>query len=532
MALLVMGIYLPRQDTDPRPALARRLGVPEDELLVVETVRVSLDSRHRKPRIVVNLRVELRGDEEALLAGKPSGVRRFTERDAQRAGKGTIGERRRRWRCSVRPLVVGAGPAGLFAALKLAEAGGEPLLLERGDPVERRKGRVAAYWRTGELDPECNVMFGEGGAGAFSDGKLHTRLRDGRVGYVLQRLADLGADPAILRQAHPHLGTDGLRRILVAMRQRLEALGVQLRFRTCVRSLLRDEGRCLGVELADGSFLRGGPVVLATGHSARDSLQAQLDAGMQAETRPMAVGLRIEHPRTLIAQGLHGEHARSHAGASYRMAWGSSARRGAYTFCMCPGGLVIPVSNHQGRVVLNGMSFSKRGSRWSNAAIVVPVTPEDYPGDGPMAGFRYQDSLERRAWDVAGGRYRAPAQRASDFLAGRASRDLPRVSHPLGAEACDLRQVLPAPLLPELAAALMAFDKKIPGYAGPQAVLLAPESRTTCPLRLLRQADRSACGLEGAYPVGEGAGWAGGIVSAAVDGVKTAEAIIARYAEE
>lgn len=502
-------------------------------MLQATLVRLSLDARARPPVLLANVRVELEVELEAkLLTSGAHGVRTFSSRDEQRSAlPGSWAIQARSWPREVRPIVVGAGPAGLFAAMRLAEAGARPLLLERGQPVEERRGQVAHYWARGELDPESNVVYGEGGAGTFSDGKLHTRIKDGRVGYVLSRLVEAGADPSILVDAHPHIGTDRLRAVLVRFRQALLGFGAELRFGARVSELLVDADRCVGVRLATGEAIEGYPVVLATGQAAEDSARAFLAAGLVGQTRPFALGARIEHPRELVDRARHGSSFERLPAASYRLvAPDQRGARQAYTFCMCPGGLVIPASERHGHVVVNGMSTSQRASRWSNAAIVVPVHQADYGSDDPLAGFRYRDAIEQRAWDLVGGSFAAPAQRVTDLLAGRASTDLPKTSYSRGVVPTHLAELLPDPVLKAIVTALRAFEKDIPGFAGSEAVLLAPETRTASPVRFIRDERRRAVGLRGVYPVGEGMGWGGGIVSAAVDGVRSAEAVEAASA--
>ena len=584
MSLLVANIHWPGPDGDPTPALRARLGLPSGASLQFSLVKRSVDGRRRPPVWLANYRVELEPAalEAQVLRAPPHGVRAYSSRDHERfdkedaltpgqrstahaddlqtaapladavAGPGapalagdvhpapdlTAGReaptRPRAWPAGVRPIVVGAGPAGLFAALRFGEAGIPAVLLERGGPVEERHHAVRAFWRHAELDLDTNVVFGEGGAGAFSDGKIYTRRRDGELGWIFRRLVDFGADPEILEEGWAHLGTDRIRAILPRMRARLIELGVEVRFHAAVHSLLVEDGRCAGVQLASGEQLRGGPVLMATGHSARGVWSAMLDAGAAAEQRPIHIGARIEHPQQLIDHARYGAARGALPPASYRLTSHPPARRGrpaaraAHTFCMCPGGTVVGATNEPGRVVVNGMSYSKRQAWWANSAVIVEVRPEDYPGTDPLAGARYQDAIEQRAFVAGGGGFRAPAQRVADLLAGRASVDLPRTSYTLGVTPSDLREVLPAPLIEGLIAAVRHFDKQIPGFAGDDGVLIAPETRTTAPLRFLRDAQLESPTLPGLMPVGEGAGYAGGIVSAALDGDRAARSAIAR----
>jgi uncharacterized FAD-dependent dehydrogenase len=432
------------------------------------------------------------------------------------------------WPADLRPIVVGAGPAGLFAALWLAESGVPVTLLERGAPVEERVPAVNGFWRgKRDLDPESNLIFGEGGSGTFSDGKIYTRRRDGELGFIFRRLVDFGADEGTLKESWAHLGTDRIRAILPPFRARLRELGCQVRFHSTVTGLQVEHGRCVGVRLADGTTIEGGPVLMAVGHSARDSVQCMLDAGAAAVPREIAVGCRIEHPQTLIDEGRY-KHARGDLPpASYRMAHNPDVGRKAHTFCMCPGGMVVPASNHPDRVVVNGMSFAARRAMWANSAVIVEVHPEDYGADDPMAGFRWQDAIEKRCFDVAGD-YRAPAQRVSDLLAGVPSTDLPRSSFPMGLVPVDLRAVLPDFVVDGMIEAIREFDRDIPGFAGSDAVLIAPETRTTSPIRFERDDRGESTSLPGLFPVGEGAGYAGGIISSALDGMRAARSITER----
>lgn len=538
MSLLVANVRWPGEAGDARPLIAERLGVAPEQIVGFTLLKRSVDGRRRPPVWLANYRVELREGEEALLLRPPHGVRAFSERDAQRysdAAPEVVAPARVSWPSGVRPIVIGAGPAGLFAALALGEAGAPAILLERGGPVEQRHHDVRRFWRHRELDPESNVVFGEGGAGAFSDGKIYTRRRDGELGWVFQRLVDMGADPQILEEGWAHLGTDRIRELLPRLRARLGELGVEVRFHARVDALLVEPGapgriaRAVGVRLGSGEELRGGPVIVAAGHSARDVWSWMLEAGAQAEPRPIHIGARIEHPQRLIDRGLYGELRGDLPPASYRLTSHPRGARPAHTFCMCPGGTVVAATNHPARVVVNGMSYSGRRAFYANSAVIVEVHPEDYPGADPLAGMRYQDAIEARSFALGGGDYTAPAQRVVDLLARRESVEVPRTSYTMGVKPADLREVLPAPIIEGMIAAIRHFDRQIAGFAGEEGVLIAPETRTTAPLRFARGPDGCSPTVADLLPVGEGAGYAGGIVSAALDGYRAANAIIARH---
>ena len=559
MPLLVANVPLPVEHPSTEQlseAVAARLSVPASRLDELEIVKRALDGRPRPPVWRMNVRVALASGEAEVLARGIAGVRAFTDRDeARRTGSFPLPDVVR-W--SSRPIVVGAGPAGIFAALRLGEAGAPAILLERGQAVEQRVPAVNGFWRGGAIDPDNNILFGEGGAGTFSDGKIYTRRRDGELGYVFKALVEAGADPGILQESWAHLGTDKVRAILPALRQRILDLGVEIRFGAVVEGFLVKDGACTGVRLRGGEELHGGPVIVAAGHSARDVMRALLDAGAAAEVRPIAVGARIEHPQAVIDAARYPKGRGELPPASYRLAdtptpapepkatkrgdrageTVSSDTRAAYTFCMCPGGMVVPAQEQGGLGVVNGMSFAARRAMWANSALIVQVGPQDYGADDPMAGVRFQEVIERKAWalvqeragDDANVRYLAPMQRVSDFLAGRPSVDLPRTSYPFGGVACDLAEVLPAAVVRGMKRAIRRFDKEIPGFAGPEGVLIAPETRTTSPVRFVRGEDLQSTSLRGLLPCGEGAGWAGGIVSAALDGFRAAESVIAEAA--
>lgn len=534
MALLVSDVV---ETEDPKEGIAKRIGVDPSEILKVEVMRRALDARPKVPVWRVNYKVELR-DEAAVLARKAKGARLFTERDEmRRTGDLSLSDTSNKPNVShdtltkihvswgQRPVVVvGAGPAGLFAALRLGEAGIPAVLIERGGPVEDRVPAVNKFWRGGPLDAENNLLFGEGGAGTFSDGKIYTRRRDGELGWIFRILVEAGADPSILTESYPHLGTDKVRAILPALRRRMEDAGVELRYHCRVERFVVEGGRCVGVELDTGEKIAAAAVISAPGHSARDTLGKMVEAGAAAELRPIAIGARIEHPQGLIDQARYPDGRGELPPASYRLAHSPKNGRAGWTFCMCPGGMVVPAMHQPGTVVVNGMSFAARRAIWANSAVIVQVLPSDYPGGDPLAGFRFQAEIERRAYEASGG-YAAPAQRVPDFLQGVASSDLPKASYPMGIRPVPLTQVLPAPIIEGMKAAILRFEQDIPGFAGAEGVLIAPESRTTAPLRFLRGDDLQSSSLPGLLPVGEGAGYAGGIISAALDGFRAAEAL-------
>ena len=536
MPLLVANIPWSAEPWDPNESIAKRLDLRVVDIAEAVLLKRTVDGRTRPPRWQANYKVALVSSklEAQVLKQARHGVRAYTERDTARyRAQDPTPVARAPWSSPTRPIVIGAGPAGLFAALRLGEAGAPAILLERGGPVEERHQAVRSFWRHGVLDADTNVVYGEGGAGAFSDGKIYTRRRDGDLGYVFRRLVDMGADPEILEEGWAHLGTDRIRAILPVLRKRLIELGVEVRFNAAVTGFLTQDNRCLGVRLANGEEIRGGPVLVATGHSARDIWKAMLAAGAQAELRPIHVGARIEHPQKLIDAGRYGGPRGDLPPASYRLTSrprGKKPARPAHTFCMCPGGTVVSATNHPNRVVVNGMSFSKRQAFWANSAIIVAVEPGDYPGTDPLAGMRFQDRIESLAWKAGGGDYRAPAQRVEDFLQNRISAELPRSSYTRRIQSADLREVFPPPLIEGMKAAIHHFNKRIPGFSGKDGLLIAPETRTTAPLRFLRDENRFSTTLEGLMPLGEGAGYAGGIVSAALDGYRAALTLVERYA--
>ena len=434
-----------------------------------------------------------------------------------------------------RIVVVGLGPAGLFAAYQLALAGYAPLVLERGDPVERRAERVAHYWATGELDENSNVMFGEGGAGTFSDGKLTSRSKDARGEVVLNTLVRFGAPPEIAVDAKPHIGTDRLRTTVSAMRKEIERLGGEVRFGATLTQIAQGEGtlkRIVVSSAAGEETIDCAALVLAIGQGARDTYQTLFDAGVAMSPKAFAVGVRVEHPQDMINRAQYGSLAGNTrlGSAEYRLT-AQSGERGVYTFCMCPGGRVIASASARDEVVVNGMSNFARNAENANAAIIVQVTPADY-APGALGGVAFQKQMEQAAFRAGGGGAVAPASTIGAFLHRETPRGFGGVtpSYRPGVTQCDLWRVLPDFVAKGIADGLTSFGRQLKGFDGGEAVLTGVETRTSAPLRILRGEDMQCASCARLYPVGEGAGYAGGIVSAAIDGIKAAEAIITRFA--
>ncbi len=436
-----------------------------------------------------------------------------------------------------RPLVIGAGPCGLFAALLLAQMGFRPIILERGKAVRERTKDTWGLWRRGVLNPESNVQFGEGGAGTFSDGKLYSQIKDPRhLGRkVLEEFVRAGAPPEILTEAHPHIGTFRLVTMVEAMRQTIEGLGGEYRLQSKVTELLVDSRAVQGVRLESGEEILSDHVVMAVGHSARDMFRILLDRGVALEAKPFSIGFRIEHPQGLIDKARFGRSIPELGAADYKLVHHAKNGRSVYSFCMCPGGTVVAATSEEHRVVTNGMSQYSRNERNANAGIVVGITPEDYvPYDrgvagetGVLAGVALQRHWESHAFLAGGSNYRAPGQRVGDFLAGRPSTTLGAVvpSYKPGVTPTDLSTCLPDYAITAIREALPAFARQIAGFDMADAVLTGVETRTSCPVRVPRGEDFQSPNTRGLYPAGEGAGYAGGILSAGVDGIKVAEAV-------
>ncbi len=422
-----------------------------------------------------------------------------------------------------RPVVVGMGPCGLFAAYVLAKSGNPPLLIERGERVEQRTESVKRFWQGGRLNPNSNIQFGEGGAGTFSDGKLNTRISDPRQRFVLRTFVNHGGPEEIMYRAKPHIGTDKLRGVIQSMREEILALGGEIRFETCLTGIGYREGRLTEIELNHSESLSCSSLILAIGHSSRDTYQMLMDAGVCMEAKPFAVGVRAEHRQSMINRCQYGDAAELLPAADYRLVY-NGKERSCYSFCMCPGGQVVNASSEEGHLVVNGMSEHRRDGENANSALAVTVKPSDFPEIGPLGGIAFQRRYEALAYQTGGGDGAAPVQLIRDFLEDKPSDALWEVTPGFTGKwrFGELKRCLPDFVCETLKEGLKSFEKKMPGYASGGGVLTGVEMRTSAPVRLLRGENFQSPGIQGLYPAGEGAGYAGGIVSAAVDGIRCA----------
>ena len=500
---------------------ARMLRVPNSKVRRVKLVRRSVDAR-KKPdiRIVYTIDVAVDGNEAKII--KQSGCKRAsiapisyykvpkTDKEPEK-----------------RPVVVGFGPAGMFAALVLSMAGLRPLVLERGEDAKSRHEKVEHFFQTGELDPKSNVQFGEGGAGTFSDGKLNTGVNNPRIGWILEQFVAAGAREDILFDTKPHVGTDVLLTVVQNLRQKIISLGGEVRFGAHVTDICSHDGKVTGLEVNGSEVIDCDRVVFAIGHSARDTFRMLMDMGVPMEAKPFSMGVRIEHLQMDIDTAQYGRHDPVLPPADYKLVQHLDEET-VYTFCMCPGGYVVAAASEEGRCVTNGMSYADRDGVNANAALLVTVNPKDFPGEGPLSGMYWQQELEEKAFEVGGRNYHAPAQKVEDFLAMRPSTGPGKVmpTYRPGVTWCDLHDVLPEKITRAIAQALPQLDRKLNGFAGADSVLTAPETRSSSPVRIVRGDDKQSVGLCGLFPAGEGAGYAGGIMSAAIDGIACAESLI------
>lgn len=530
---------------DLKKKAARTLRITPEQIERLEIRRRSLDGR-KKPELFYSYTVDIKTarEEQVLHRAKNSQAAICREKPYTFPKPGEE-------KLFSPPVIAGAGPAGLFAGLMLARAGYRPVILERGEDVDSRRKRVDEFWKTGNLDVRSNVQFGEGGAGTFSDGKLNTLVKDPlmRNRLVLEIFCEFGADPSILYDSKPHIGTDVLSGIVKAMRQEIVRLGGQVRFCCQVTDLVTEGGQICGVKVRQQErkpdenteeneddklqekeeFLPAQAVILAVGHSARDTFSMLEEKKIPMDAKSFAVGLRIQHPQPLINLSQYGrEKAGSLGAASYKLTRQTSTSRGVYSFCMCPGGYVVDASSEKGHLAVNGMSYHARDGKNANSALIVTVTPEDFPEAGPLGGVAFQRSLEKLAYQAADGRI--PVQLYEDYRAGRMSRQLGEIEPQMRGRWAfgNLREVMPEKLNLALLEAMEGFGQMIRGFDRPDALFAGIESRTSSPVRIWRNEEMESK-VRGLYPCGEGAGYAGGITSAAMDGVKVAEAIVRRF---
>ncbi len=506
---------------DPNQLLfeaARLLKITGSKLRKLKIVRRSIDARYKPDvRIIYTVDVAVDGNEQKIL--KFSGCKKAAIAPVSYYKVPVC-----HVQAQSRPVVVGFGPAGMFAALVLSIAGLRPIVLERGEDAETRHKKVQHFFATGELDTTSNVQFGEGGAGTFSDGKLNTGVNNPRIGWILEQFVAAGAREDILYDAKPHVGTDVLLQVVQNIRQRIISLGGEVRFNTKVTGLICKDGCIKGVQMEQAEVYSD-HVILAIGHSARDTFRMLERSGIDMEAKPFSMGVRIEQLQSVIDQTQYGTNALPLPPADYKLVR-HLENETVYTFCMCPGGHVVAAASEEGKLVTNGMSNADRDGENANAAVLVSLNPSDFPYPGALGGMLWQEELEQKAFAYSGS-FRAPAQLVGDFLQKKASTGAASVqpTYRPGVVWCDLHDILPETITTALRTALPLMDQNLRGFAAPDAVLTAPETRSSSPVRILRGEDRQS-GLCGLYPAGEGAGYAGGIMSAAIDGMLSAEAII------
>jgi uncharacterized FAD-dependent dehydrogenase len=510
--------------------VAKKLGIPTNKIRDLKTVKRGVDARN-KNEILLVFTFDVSIDKKLLgrVINKPYVT---LAKDAEELNEPLLAGSES---LSYQPIVIGTGPAGLFAALTLARSGYKPLVFERGAKVGERTQDIMQFWHTGALKTDSNVQFGEGGAGTFSDGKLTTRIKDRRTRMVLTELVGAGAPAEILFQQKPHLGTDNLATIVQRLREKIISLGGQVFFHSKVTDITLEHNQITGIEINHQYYLPVQVVVLAIGHSARDTFEVLIKRGIELQQKPFAMGVRIEHPQQLIDVAQYGSFAQHQelAAADYLLVHKSeNTDKTAYTFCMCPGGQVVAAASEPGGVVTNGMSNYARDTELANSGLVVSVGTEDFPANGPLAGVELQRQWEQSAFVMGGKNYRAPAQTVGDFLADRDNSQLDTSTVPSylpGVTPVNLNELLPKWACETMGEALRVFGKKLVGFDSAGAVLTGVETRTSSPVRIVRDDHCQAVNVIGLYPAGEGAGYAGGIMSAAVDGVKVAQAIITRY---
>lgn len=525
-----------KESTDTIPSkIEKKLNLKKGSIREWRIARESVDARH-KDRIKKTYSVDFKAANESALLKKSKGVKLAAiEENADRdkypdmSSAEFKGESDERMVLKNRPVIVGFGPCGMFAGLWLARAGYRPLILERGRRIEQRTADVEKFWSQGKLDCISNVQFGEGGAGAFSDGKLNSGIKNSyRTRFVLEELAAHGAPEEILYRQNPHVGTDILREVVVEIRKEIESLGGEFRFETKFTGFREKDGCLEQILVNDMEEIDAEAVIVAPGHSARDTFRMIYDSGIAMEQKPFSIGARIEHPQKMINMSQYGseEAAEILGAADYKLSYKCEDGRGVYTFCMCPGGYVVASASEEGGVVTNGMSYHSRAGRNANSALLVSVNPEDFDTDNPLEGIEFQRKWEHAAFVAGGSDYRAPAQKTGDFLKGKPSEGEGEVKpeYRPGVKWTDISLCLPEFAVNAMREALPQLGRKIRGFDMPDGVLTAVETRSSSPVRILRDENLQS-GITGIMPAGEGGGYAGGIMSAAVDGIRAAEKI-------
>lgn len=515
-------LYLDEDESKLKEVLAKKLNISVKDIGDIRIFKKSIDARRKnKIHFVYTLDAEVKDEDKLVKRYAKKGVRK--SKDLSRI----YGFKERQG--LIRPVVVGSGPSGLFAGLVLAKSGFKPIVIERGKDVDRRAVDVGFFWNEGRLNPESNVQFGEGGAGTFSDGKLTTLVKDPRSRWILEEFVKGGAPEDILYINKPHIGTDILRNVVKEIRKTIISLGGEVRFESKLTDLIIEDEKVIGIEVNDRETIETDTVLLALGHSARDTFDMLYNRGVEIKQKAFSIGVRIEHPQSLINEKQYGEFARHEKldAAEYKLSAHFDNGRSAYTFCMCPGGMVIAASSEPDKIVTNGMSMHSRSGRNANSAMLVGVSPEDFESEHPLAGVEFQRKWESLAFDLGGADYKAPAQRVEDFLKDRASEDIGSIekTYNPGVKMTDLRECLPYYVTDTLKMAILEFDKKIRGFNNPDSIMTGVETRSSSPIRIHRDESLQS-NIKGLYPVGEGAGYAGGIMSAAIDGIKVAEEII------
>lgn len=519
-------ITIDQNEIDLKKALLKKLKIKEGDLLEYRIYKESIDARKKDQLyFVYTVDVKVKNEEKVLKNNKSKDITITPNMEYQYVKKGDENLKNP-------PVVIGFGPAGMFAGLILAEMGYGPIVLERGKSVDERVKDIEEFWKTGKFQKDSNVQFGEGGAGTFSDGKLTTQIKDPRCRKVLEEFIEVGAPKEILYASKPHVGTDILRGVVKGIREKIISLGGQVHFESRVTDFIIEDGKLKGLKVNDDHVIDTEIAILAVGHSARDTFEVIYKRGLEIHQKPFSIGVRIEHPQKMINESQYGvfaDHPRLGA-ADYKLVHHCENGRSVYSFCMCPGGTVVAAASEEGMIVTNGMSEHARDKENANSALLVGIGPEDFESAHPLAGMYYQRKWEKKAFEVGGGNYFAPAQLVGDFLKDQPSKTMGKVnpSYKPGVTPADLRECLPEYVAESLKEALVALDKKLKGFAMEDAVMTGVETRSSSPIRILRDENLEST-VKGIYPTGEGAGYAGGIVSAAVDGIKVAEKIAQKY---